>query len=101
MTMAASEKEVFMRLLGILEKAKYAQISEDQMNKCFESTIKTDDPLAKGYRILNCLLFQVYPLFFLISLLGYPLFKLIEGSPCMITEVTPFGEAMIPVMNCR
>ena len=100
--MAGSKQEdVITRLSSILEDAKSAGISEDQLKKCLESTTEVYDPLKKGCRILNCLVFQVYPVLFLLALLGYPLFKLIQGSPCLITEVTPLGEAMIPVMNCR
>ena len=96
-----AKNEVLGRLLGILEEAKDSTIPDDRLKKCLKSMISTVDPLTKGYRILNCLLFQIYPVLFLFSLLGYPLFKLLDGSPCLITEVTPFGEAMIPVMNCR
>ena len=99
--MAKSTSGVLERLLGILEEAKVSKIPEDRLNRCLKSIISKVDPLTKGYRILNCLLFQIYPVLFLLSLLGYPLFKLLDGSPCLIAEVTPFGEAMIPVMNCR
>ena len=100
--MAELEKEVVTQLFNILEEAKSAGISEHQIRKCLKSTGQTnDDPVKKGCRILNCLVFQIYPLFFLVALFGYPLFKLFQGSPCLITEVTPLGEAMIPVMNCK
>ena len=100
--MAELEKEVVTQLFTILEEAKSAGISEDRIKKCLKSTSEVDDdPVKKGWRILNCLVFQIYPLFFLVALFGYPLFKLFQGSPCLITEVTPLGEAMIPVMNCK
>ena len=99
--MEKHKKEVVTQLFTILEEAKSAGISEDRIRKCLKSTSVDDDPVKKGWRILNCLVFQIYPLFFLVALFGYPLFKLFQGSPCLITEVTPLGEAMIPVMNCK
>ena len=99
--MAASKEEVVTRISSVLEEAKYAQISEDQLRKCLKSTTEINRSLKIGYRILNCLVFQIYPVMFLLALLGYPLVKLFQGSPCLITEITPLGEAMIPVMNCR
>ena len=98
---ASREMETVTRLLSILEEAKTAGISEHDIRKCLKLTTEVDDPVKKGCRILNYLVFQIYPLFFLVSLFGYPLFKLFEGSPCLVAEVTPLGEAMIPVMNCK
>lgn len=99
--MAGLEKEIVSQLSAILEEAKSAGISEDRIRECLKSTSEANDPVKKGCRILNCLVFQIYPLFFLVALFGYPLFKLFQGSPCLLTEVTPLGEAMIPVMNCK
>ena len=100
--MAEREKEVTTQLFTILEEARSAGISEDRIRECLKSTSEVDeDPVKKGCRLLNCLVFQIYPLFFLVALFGYPIFKLIQGSPCLVTEVTPLGEAMIPVMNCK
>ena len=101
MKMAELEKEIVTQLSAILEEAKSAGISEDRIRKCLKSTSEVDDIMKKGCRLVNCLVFQIYPLFFLLALFAYPLFKLFLGSPCLITEVTPLGEAMIPVMNCK
>ena len=100
-TSKEKEQEIITQLSSILEEAKSAGISEDQIRKYLKSTAEVDDPVKKGCRILNCLVFQIYPLLFLIALFGYPLFKLFQGSPCLITEITPLGEAMIPMMNCK
>ena len=99
--MMASKEEVVTRISSVLEKAKHAQLSEDQVMNCLKTTTERDHSLKMGCRILNCLVFQIYPVFFLLALFAYPLIKLLQGSPCLITEVTPLGEAMIPIMNCR
>ncbi len=100
--MAKLEKDIVTQLSAILEEGKSAGISEDRIRECLKSTSGVnDDPVKKGCRIVNCLVFQIYPLFFLVALFGYPVFKVFQGSPCLITEITPLGEAMIPVMNCK
>ena len=99
--MQRANEEIIIRLSDVLVEAKSAGISEDQLKNCLSSITELDDPIKKGCKALNCLVFQIYPIFFLLALLGYPLFNLFQGSPCLITEVTPLGEAMIPVMNCR
>ena len=99
--MATRKEDVIFRLSTIMEEAKLAGISEKQLKKSLNSAAEVDDPFKKGCQILDCVVFQIYPLLFLLSLFGYPLFKLFQRSPCLITEVTPLGEAMIPVMNCR
>lgn len=94
------EEGYIVCLSGVLEEAKDAGFSWDELDDCLDS-LKITDPVKKGCQLLNCVLFRTYPLLFLVALFSYPVVKVLQGSPCVVSEVTPFGEAMIPVMNCR
>ena len=108
-----SKDQVVSRLCDILLEAKSTGLSDQQLKKnlqqirladvCkIEEKDSTEPGVYKtGCNLLNCLVFKVYPLVFLLSLFAYPLFKLVTGSPCLISEVTPLGEALIPFVDCK
>ena len=58
------------------------------------------DPYKKMCSLLNCLVFKVYPVIFLLMLPVYPGYKLLAGSRCLLSEVSPFGEAVTPIVDC-
>lgn len=106
------EAEAVTRIRGILDQARSRGLTDGEITKCLEENgytptakpkakSKVDDPYKKGCSILNCLLFKVYPVIFVLLLLAYPLYNLVIGSPCLVAEVSPFGEAVTPVIDCN
>lgn len=107
--------EVVSRVCDILQEAKSTGLSNHQLEQNLQQLTDShktgtaaggkdnfDTSVYKtGCNLLNCLIFKVYPLFFLLALFAYPLFKLLIGSPCLISEVTPLGEVVIPVVDCK
>lgn len=106
-------EKVLYSLSSALQRAKTAGLSDTEINKCLQDEGLLTPPATSadssgkdkviyqmGCKILNIFLFKVYPLIFLLSLLAYPLFKLFAGSPCLLTEITPFAELFMPFVNC-
>ncbi len=64
--------------------------------------VSLDEPSAytRSLSLLNSLIFKWYPIFFAFCLFLYPLYKLGTGSPCLVNEVSPFGEIVTPLVDC-
>ena len=100
-------------LSHILEQAKSAGLSDEEIKQCLQDEGLLQPPAAHGgsqdkdivYQkacsILNLLIFKVYPIVILCSLLAFPLYKMYNRSPCLVTELCPFSEAAIPFVDCR
>jgi hypothetical protein len=58
------------------------------------------DPWKKSCYCVNLLLFKIYPIFFVLLLPVYPAWKMMSGSACLLTEISPFGEAVTPIVDC-
>ena len=100
----------------ILKRAKSRGMSNEEIRKCliqngYSLNLLTDkktdeeiplDPIGPQlWRYFNCLMFKVYPIIFALVLLSYPLFKMVTGSPCLLQEISPFGEAVTPIVDCK
>lgn len=102
-----SEK-VLTELTAILESAKSAGLSESDIKDCLEEEGLVAKPppdpallIKKAWWIMELLVFKVYPLLFLAALLAYPGYKAYMGSPCLVSEVFPLAEAVIPFVDCK
>jgi len=108
------EKVVVEKLKIIFENARVKGLTEKDLksflheNGYIPADKKTDDVNLEGpsvfersLSLLNTLIFKVYPIIFLFCLSLYPLYKLAVGSPCLVNEVTPFGEILTPLVNCK
>lgn len=95
------EAEAVSKIKGLLKQAKSSGLTDTEIVEVCKKT-KTDDfdPYKKSCSLLNCLLFKFYPVMFLMLLPIYPMFKLLTGSACLLREVSPFGEAVTPIVDC-
>lgn len=100
---SAKKKEVVLRVRKVIKGARERGMSDEDIGKCFRRNgyVETADPWQRGRSLLNCLLFKVYPAIFAVLLVSYPLFRLAGGYACLLVEVSPFGEAVNPVMDCK
>ena len=103
-----TEKEMVSRIRKVIKRARQRGMSDEDIKKCFRQngyveTADTDDqdPWRRSCSLLSCLLFKLYPLIFLLLLLSYPLFRLLGGYACLLVEISPFGEAVNPVVDCK
>lgn len=107
----AVQVETVTRIRGLLDQARSRGLTDVEVTKCLEENgytttsepnedILEDDPYKKACSILNVLLFKVYPVIFALLLFAYPLYNLVVGSPCLLAEISPFGEAVTPVIDC-
>ena len=100
-------EEVLLRLKGITKRAKSKGATDEEILACLKAkgysreTSQELSPYQRSLSLLNCLLFKVYPIVFALALLAYPIFKMMTGSPCLLIEISPFGEAVTPVVNCE
>ncbi len=101
-------QKVLTELTAILESAKSAGLSESDIKDCLEQEglIPTPPPdpallMKKAWWIMELIVFKVYPLLFLAALLAYPGYKAYTGSPCLVSEVFPLAEAVIPFVDCK
>ena len=98
--------QVFTELSTILENAKKAGLSDQEIKECLEKEGLLQVPLdraqiiQKAWRLLDLLIFKVYPVLFLCAMLAYPVYKAFTGSPCLVSEVFPLSEAVIPFVDC-
>lgn len=107
------EEEVALRIRKIIRQAKLRGVTNEEITKCFKAngypptfTSKpTDKKRDEGCSILNCLVFKACPIIFglLLSLLfiAYLIHRMIAGHACLLTEVSPFGEAVTPIVDCE
>ncbi len=100
--------QVLTELTAILESAKSAGLSESDIKDCLEKEglVPTSQPdyalfIKKGWWLMELLIFKVYPLLFLAALLAYPGYQMYAGSPCLLSEVFPLAEAIIPFVDCK
>ena len=98
--------QVMTELSTILENAKKAGLSDQEIKECLEKEGLLQVPLdsaqiiQKAWRLLDLLIFKVYPVLFLLAMLAYPVYKATTGSPCLVSEVFPLSEAVIPFVDC-
>lgn len=103
------KEEVTLRVREVINEAKSSGMTDSEIKdiltkdgyRIAEKEVEADRIYKKGCSILNCLLFKAYPILFALALLAYPLFKLFTGAPCLISEISPFGEAVNPVVDCE
>lgn len=113
------EGEVVSRVRKVIRQAKSRGMTNKQITECFKAngysplipgTASTSDkwtdqqelnPYKKSCLILNCMIFKVYPIIFGLLLLSYPLVRMMAGYACLLSEVSPFGEAVTPVVSCE
>lgn len=100
------EAEAVSRIKGLIKQAKSRGLPDREILEVCKSVAKKTkadefDPYQKSCSLLNCLIFKFYPLMFLTLLPVYPLFKLLSGSACLLTEVSPFGEVVTPTVDCK
>ena len=103
-----NKEEVVSRVRAAIRRARSGGATDEEIlararEKGFVTDIG-DDVTAEVSRrlcgLLNCLLFKFYPLLFLAALPAYPLFRMLTGYACLLTEVSPFGEAVTPIVDC-
>ena len=88
-----------------IKKAKYDGVTDAQILALAKRGGYLDDHMTSDlprriWSIFNCLLFKVYPIVFLLLLPVYPLFRMMGGYACLLVEVSPFGEAVVPMVDC-
>lgn len=100
----AEEEEVIARIRRMIREAKSGGMTGKEIKRCFQEKgyryEEEFDPYTKSCSILNCLLFKVYPVIFLLLMLSYPLVRMLSGYACLLVEVSPFGEVVNPMVNC-
>ena len=97
------DKKVMSRVRKVIQRARARGMSDEEIKRFFKEKgyKKPEDPCRKSCSLLNCLLFKVYPIIFAIALLAYPVFRLFAGYACLLVEVSPFGEAVTPIVDCK
>ncbi len=96
------EREVEAKIRKILEQAKSQGMTDKEIKDLVSKNgYSLSDINQRTCNILNCLIFKVYPVIFVLALLAYPLIEMIKGSPCLLVELSPFGEAVTPIVNCK
>ena len=102
------------KIREILDRARSSGLTDKEITKFLEENGYTakaktkatqnetdgDAPYRKACSLLNCLVFKVYPIIFALLLMAYPLFNLLVGAPCLLAEMSPFGEAVTPMVDC-
>lgn len=100
------KEETISRLRSILTKARSAGVSERELRKYLEaeeflpSGGGRGKPSRYGCLSLHCIVFRVLPAVLLLSLFYFPLSELLNGSPCLVSQLSPFPELAHPVLNC-
>ena len=105
------EEEVISTVRKAIRRARSRGMTDDQIlqaaqSKGYSTSPKdntddvTDSLSERLCSTMNCLLFKVYPIVFLLLLTAYPLSRMAMGYSCLLTEVSPFGEAVTPVVDC-
>ncbi len=99
------EEEVISRVRKAIRKARSRGMTDDQIlaltkEKGYVMDDHHEETSRRMCSMLSCLVFKVYPILFLLLLSAYPLFRLLGGYACLLTEVSPFGEAVTPVVDC-
>ena len=103
----STDSQLYTELKGILENARSDGLSETEIQECLEKeglTQELPSPsqlMHKAWRLLDILIFKVYPLLFLLSLFAYPSYKAFTGSPCLVSDVFPLSEAVTPFVDCK
>ena len=100
----AVKEETIARLCSLLEAAKSAGLSQDEISECLESEDLLSPPendrkvLKKTCFILHCTVFKVLPVIFLLVPLYFPISAFLQGAPCLIPLPPPFRP---PLMDCK
>ena len=98
--------QVLTELSTILENAKKAGLSDEEIKECLEkdgllqTPIDSAQLIQKAWRLLDILIFKVYPILFLCAMFAYPVVKAYTGAPCLVSEVFPLSEAVVPFVDC-
>lgn len=98
------EAKVVSEVRGVIRRARSRGMTDEEITKWFEAQGYSPDlfdPYQKACSLLNCLVFKVYPVIFLLALSAYPLFRMMAGYSCLVSEISPFGEAVNPMANCE
>lgn len=93
------------RLTGILEQAQSAGLSENDFKRCLQSnkyfsTATNAHKLQYFSLIANSVVFKFLPFVFLAVLLYFPVSEVLSHSPCLVSQIPPFGEVMHPKLDC-
>lgn len=93
-------------LSDILEQALYAGISENDFKRYLQAKKTTSSPTSRQggkwkYLSPKLFVFKFLPLVCLGVLLYFPLSELFSGSPCLVSQIPPFGEIMHPKFDCN
>lgn len=107
------EAEAVSRVRGIVKQARSRGLTDAEIVRCFQENgyshahesaagkpAEDFDPWKRSCTILNFLLFKFYPILFILLLPVFPAFKMYAGSACLLRELSPFGEAVTPVVDC-
>lgn len=103
----ATDNKVLTELSTILENAKNAGLTDTEIKECLVNERLIHEPIdvaelvQKTWRLFDLLVFKVYPILFFCSMLAYPAYKATTGSPCLVSEVVPLSEAVIPFVDCK
>ena len=104
---------VFSSLSDAIERAKTANLQEDEILKClllFQEQAKLNavtPRVQNSPKIFNWLLghilwvlYRLFPCALCIASLLYPTYYWYIGSPCLIPQYLPVAEFAMPVINC-
>ena len=91
------------RLTDILERAHSAGLSENDFKRCLQSFSTTTKTHRWKYLSLtaNSVVFKFLPVVFLLYLLYSPVSELLSRSPCLVSQIPPFGELLHPKLDCN
>ena len=101
------EEEVVSQVRKAIRRAKIRGMTDTEIlsfakeRGFYSYNPVTSDLPRRMFSLMNCLLFKVYPIvFFFILLPAYPLFRMLTGYSCLLIELSPFGEAVTPIVDC-
>ena len=105
----AMETEVVPQIREIIKRARSRGQADSEIVDCFRengysyalgSTPKKTRKVIRCCQVLDLLIFKALPAMLLLLLLGYPAWQVSDGSVCLLRELSPFGEAVTPMVDC-
>ena len=110
-------EEALITIRDLLKRAKTRGLTDENIYKYLKEngyslnsrTDKKTDKVAhaqptSSYMItrslLNLIFFKLIPALMALSIIMYPILNMVTGATCLLTKISPFGEVMMPVVNC-
>ena len=93
-------------LSAVIEEAKEAGWSQNELKNCLkhELALPNEHPSRKPKKrrlSMHYFVFRLFPVLFGIAALYFPASSLLRGSPCVVSQLTPIGDVIHPLVDCE